>query len=74
MRISSRLGQSHSQHTDSPSSTSCSHGLFGRHTGQAEGFSYTEANIKKGITWDENTLHEYLENPKKSAVPTVVDP
>ncbi|KAK9894409.1 cytochrome-c from the OXPHOS pathway [Cystobasidium minutum MCA 4210] len=41
------------------------HGLFGRKTGQAEGFSYTEANVKKGITWDENTLFEYLENPKK---------
>jgi hypothetical protein len=34
--------------------------VFGRHTGQAEGFSYTEANVKKGITWDENTLFEYL--------------
>ncbi|CAD6565174.1 MAG: iso-1-cytochrome c [Cyphobasidiales sp. Tagirdzhanova-0007] len=41
------------------------HGLFGRHTGQVEGFSYTEANIKKGIVWEENTLFEYLENPKK---------
>ncbi|KAH8920817.1 cytochrome-c from the OXPHOS pathway [Atractiella rhizophila] len=41
------------------------HGLFGRKTGQAEGFSYTEANVKKGITWDEDTLFEYLENPKK---------
>lgn len=39
--------------------------LFGRKTGQAEGFQYTAANIKKGITWDENTLFEYLENPKK---------
>jgi len=41
------------------------HGLFGRKTGQAEGFSYTDANVKKGITWDESTLFEYLENPKK---------
>lgn len=40
-------------------------GLFGRKTGQAEGFSYTEANVKKGIVWDENTLFDYLENPKK---------
>lgn len=36
------------------------HGLFGRKTGQAEGFSYTEANVKKGITWDENTLFDYV--------------
>uniref|UniRef100_A0A336M714 CSON005476 protein n=1 Tax=Culicoides sonorensis TaxID=179676 RepID=A0A336M714_CULSO len=40
-------------------------GLFGRKTGQAAGFSYTEANVKKGITWGEDTLFEYLENPKK---------
>jgi cytochrome c len=41
------------------------HGLFGRHTGQVEGFSYTDANKQKGIEWNENTLYEYLENPKK---------
>ncbi|CAH2282653.1 cytochrome c [Pelobates cultripes] len=41
------------------------HGLIGRQTGQAEGFSYTDANKQKGITWDENTLMTYLENPKK---------
>ena len=39
--------------------------IFGRKTGQAEGFSYTQANISKGITWNEETLVEYLENPKK---------
>ncbi|XP_054577199.1 cytochrome c-like [Eptesicus fuscus] len=36
------------------------HGLFGRKTGQAPGFSYTDANKNKGITWG-----EALENPKK---------
>ncbi|XP_061442583.1 cytochrome c [Rhineura floridana] len=41
------------------------HGLFGRKTGQAEGFAYTEANKSKGIIWGEDTLMEYLENPKK---------
>ncbi|KAF8723221.1 hypothetical protein AX14_009397 [Amanita brunnescens Koide BX004] len=41
------------------------HGLFGRKTGQAAGFSYSAGNINKGIVWDENTLFEYLENPKK---------
>lgn len=40
-------------------------GLIGRKTGQAPGFSYSEANIKKAITWNEDTLFEYLENPKK---------
>jgi cytochrome c len=41
------------------------HGIMGRKTGQAAGFAYSEANIKKGITWNEDTLFEYLENPKK---------
>ncbi|XP_036351144.1 cytochrome c, somatic-like [Ochotona princeps] len=41
------------------------HGLFGRKTGQAADFSYTDANKSKGITWGEDTLMEYLENPKK---------
>ncbi len=40
-------------------------GLFGRKTGQAENYSYSAANVNKGITWDENTLFEYLLNPKK---------
>jgi cytochrome c2 len=39
--------------------------VFGRKTGQAEGFSYTAANVNKGIIWSEDTLFEYLENPKK---------
>jgi len=41
------------------------HGLFGRKTGQAAGFSYTQANKNKGITWGRDTLWIYLENPKK---------
>merc|ERR1712080_507082 len=40
-------------------------GLFGRKTGQADGFNYTEANIKKGVPWGEDTLDVYLTNPKK---------
>ncbi|EEB07643.1 cytochrome c [Schizosaccharomyces japonicus yFS275] len=41
------------------------HGLFGRKTGQAPGFAYTEANRDKGITWNDDTLFTYLANPKK---------
>ncbi|KAG1722035.1 cytochrome c-like domain-containing protein [Suillus paluster] len=41
------------------------HGLFGRKTGSVDGFSYTAANVKKGVTWGEDTLFDYLENPKK---------
>ena len=40
-------------------------GIFGRKTGQADGYSYTDANIKKGITWGEDTMDIYLTNPKK---------
>ncbi|CAM9534697.1 cytochrome c-like [Lampetra fluviatilis] len=40
-------------------------GMFGRQTGQAPGFSYTDANRDKGIVWNEDTLLIYLENPKK---------
>lgn len=39
-------------------------GLWGRKTGQAEGFKYTDANKNKGITWGLDTLWVYLENPK----------
>jgi len=41
------------------------HGLFGRHSGQVEGFNYTDANKQKGVEWKEDTLFDYLENPKK---------
>jgi len=41
------------------------HGLFGRHTGQVDGFAYSDANKQKGIEWNNDTLFEYLENPKK---------
>ncbi|KAH6896957.1 cytochrome c [Thelonectria olida] len=41
------------------------HGLFGRQTGSVDGYSYTDANKKAGVTWSEETLNPYLENPKK---------
>lgn len=40
-------------------------GIFGRHTGSAEGYSYSKANKDKNIVWSEETLYEYLLNPKK---------
>lgn len=39
-------------------------GLFGRQTGQAPGYNYTDANKNKGIVWTEQTLDEYLKSPK----------
>lgn len=41
------------------------YGLYGRQSGQAEGFEYTEANKNSGVTWAEDTLFEYLKDPKK---------
>ncbi len=41
------------------------HGLFGRKTGSVDGYAYTDANKQKGITWNDDTLFAYLENPKK---------
>ncbi|KAJ4132300.1 iso-1-cytochrome c [Fusarium falciforme] len=40
-------------------------GLFGRKTGSVEGYAYTNANKEKGIEWNDQTLSDYLENPKK---------
>ncbi len=40
-------------------------GFIGRKTGQAPGYTYSSANIAKGITWGDDTLFEYLLNPKK---------
>merc|ERR1712147_281429 len=39
-------------------------GLFGRQSGSVDGYSYSKANSESGITWGEDTLFEYLENPK----------
>ncbi|KAI9595274.1 cytochrome c [Syncephalis fuscata] len=41
------------------------HGLFGRKSGTVEGFAYTSANKDKGVIWEEQTLFDYLLNPKK---------
>nr|AAC80550.1 cytochrome c [Tigriopus californicus]AAC80551.1 cytochrome c [Tigriopus californicus]AAC80552.1 cytochrome c [Tigriopus californicus] len=41
------------------------HGMYGRQTGKAAGYSYTDANKSKGVTWNEETLDIYLTNPKK---------
>ena len=36
------------------------YGLFGRKTGQADGYSYSKANVDKNIVWSDDTLFEYL--------------
>lgn len=39
-------------------------GLFGRAAGHVEGYTYSEANKKSGITWDEATFRDYIRDPK----------
>jgi cytochrome c len=40
-------------------------GLFGRQCGTTAGYSYSTGNKNKAVVWEENTLYEYLLNPKK---------
>lgn len=39
-------------------------GLFGRHTGSVEGYSYSAANKGADITWDEAVFAEYIKDPR----------
>ena len=39
-------------------------GVFGRAAAAVEGFSYSQAMKDSGVTWDEESLNKYLENPK----------
>ncbi len=39
-------------------------GVVGRKAGSVEGYNYSDANKKSGITWDEANLTEYLKDPK----------
>jgi cytochrome c len=40
-------------------------GLFGRKAGSVEGYNYSEANKKSGITWDDATFRDYIRNPRE---------
>jgi cytochrome c len=40
-------------------------GLIGRQSGMADGYSYSTANKESGITWNDDTLFDYLLAPKK---------
>lgn len=41
------------------------HGLFGRKAGSVSSYSYSTANKKSGVEWNETTLFDYLLAPKK---------
>lgn len=48
------------------------HNIIGRTAGQVAGFRYSEANKKSGITWTEQELYTYLENPKARVPGTIM--
>lgn len=41
------------------------HAVVGRHAGSIAGFNYTPANKNSGITWTEEKLFQYLEDPQR---------
>jgi cytochrome c len=41
------------------------HGIVGRKAGTVPGFNYSAANRSSGVSWTEETLYTYLENPRK---------
>lgn len=40
-------------------------GLVGRKAGSSEGYSYSDANKKSGITWSAEELDKYLKSPQQ---------
>lgn len=47
-------------------------GVVGRPAGSIPGFRYSEANKGSGITWTEQELYIYLENPKAKVPGTIM--
>lgn len=41
------------------------HGVVGRAAGTVAGYSYSPANKNSGITWSQEKLFQYLENPRR---------
>jgi cytochrome c len=39
------------------------HAVIGREAGSLEGYGYSSAMADAGLTWDEETLDRYIENP-----------
>ena len=47
-------------------------GVVGRKAGSIEGFRYSEANKKSGITWTPEVLDEYLKDPRAKVPGTIM--
>jgi cytochrome c len=39
-------------------------GLDSRHSGSVAGYSYSDANKKSGIVWNEETFEKYIQDPR----------
>lgn len=48
------------------------HGIVGRKAGTVPGFRYSNANKSSGITWTEQELYVYLENPRAKVPGTLM--
>lgn len=48
------------------------YGVVGRHSGSIAGFRYSDANRNSGITWSEQELFTYLENPRARVPGTIM--
>ena len=48
------------------------YGIVGRAAGSIPNFRYSEANKNSGITWTEQEMFVYLENPKKKIPKTIM--
>lgn len=40
-------------------------GIFGREAGSVEDFNYSDAMKGSGVTWDDETIAQYLKNPRE---------
>ncbi len=41
-------------------------GIIGARAGAMEGYNYTPANAESGLTWSEEQMYVYLENPRRT--------
>jgi cytochrome c len=48
------------------------YGIVGRPAGSIPNFRYSEANRTSGITWTEQEMFDYLQNPKKKIPKTIM--
>ncbi|PIO77438.1 cytochrome [Teladorsagia circumcincta] len=60
-----RCAQCHSINSTKSMAGPTLHGLFGRMSGTAAGYVYSESNKKTGVVWTRETLFDYLADPKK---------